>query len=85
MNIKILGPGCINCRTLEQRTFNALAELNMDANVEKVEKYPDIVSFGIMATPGLVIDGKVVVQGRVPTVRELKEIFTANQEKSESK
>jgi small redox-active disulfide protein 2 len=77
MNIKVLGSGCTNCKTLERRTTEALASLNITADIEKVVDYADIATYGIMRTPGLVIDGKVVVQGYVPTVEKLKEIIQA--------
>lgn len=79
MDIKILGPGCVNCRTLEQRTIEALQQLNMEAAVEKVEDYKQIASYGLMHTPGLVIDGQVVLSGFVPSVEKLKQIFLEHQ------
>jgi small redox-active disulfide protein 2 len=82
MTIKVLGPGCTNCKTLERRTGEALAALNVPATIEKVEDYGDIASYGIMRTPGLVIDEKVVWQGGVPTVEKIKEIVTAEQQKA---
>ena len=78
MNIKVLGSGCANCKTLEKRTKDALQELNMEAVVEKVEDYQKIGSYGIMRTPGLVIDEKVALAGYVPTVDKLKEILLAH-------
>ena len=75
MEIKVLGAGCTNCKTLEKSTFNALAELNIEANVEKVEDIQKIISYGIMRTPALIIDGKVAVAGRVPSMDELKSII----------
>jgi small redox-active disulfide protein 2 len=78
MDIKVLGSGCINCRTLEERTHSALKELNIDASVEKVQDYQKIASYGIMRMPGLVIDGEVVMAGSVPTIEKLKEILLAH-------
>jgi len=75
MEIKILGTGCANCKTLENNTRNALAEMNIAADVEKVEDIQKIMAYGIMRTPGLVIDGKVVLSGRLPNSTELKEII----------
>jgi small redox-active disulfide protein 2 len=75
MIIKVLGSGCINCKTLEKRTIEALQELKIDAAVEKVEDYQKIASYGIMRTPGLVIDEKVALAGFVPTVEKIKEIL----------
>ncbi len=79
MTIKVLGSGCANCRTLEQRTVEALSQLSMPAAVEKVTDFKLIASYGILRTPGLVIDEKVVLSGQVPTVEKLKEILLATQ------
>jgi len=76
MKIKILGTGCSNCKNLEKATINALAEMNLAAEVEKVEDIQKIMAYGVMRTPALVIDEKVVLNGRVPSVSELKEIIT---------
>jgi len=75
MKIKILGTGCSNCKNLEKATLNALAEMNLAAEVEKVEDIQKIMAYGIMRTPALVIDEKVILNGRVPSVSELKEII----------
>jgi small redox-active disulfide protein 2 len=71
MDIKVLGPGCNNCVTLENRTREALTELGKDATIEKITDTAQIMGYGIMSTPGLVVDGKVVVSGRVPSVKQL--------------
>lgn len=76
IDIKVLGPGCRNCVTLDQVTHDAVAELGLDAVIEKVEDYAQIASYNIMSTPGLVVNGQVVLSGRVPTVRGVKEILT---------
>ena len=75
MKIKILGPGCANCANLERAARQATAELGIDASFEKVTDYADIVSYGIMRTPGLVVDEQVVLSGRVPTARQVKELL----------
>jgi small redox-active disulfide protein 2 len=75
MNIKILGSGCANCKTLERRTIEAMDELKIQGTVEKVEDYAAIASYGIMRTPGLVIDEQVVMAGSVPPVAALKELI----------
>jgi small redox-active disulfide protein 2 len=75
VTIKVLGPGCLNCKTLEQRTHEALGQMNFEAQIEKVVDYPAILSHGVLSTPGLVIDGKVVSQGRVPSVEAIKELI----------
>lgn len=77
MEIKVLGPGCMNCKTLEKRTYEALAELGKSATVTKVEDYAEIASFGIASTPGLVIDGEVMLSGRVPTKQAIMEFIQA--------
>jgi len=79
MIVKILGSGCMNCTTLEKRTREALTQLDIPATVEKVQDIQRIIAYGILSTPGLVIDEKVVVSGRVPTVDALKELIVANQ------
>ena len=79
MNIKVLGSGCANCKTLEKRTREALLDLGMVADVEKVEDYQRIASYGIMKTPGLVINEKVMVTGYVPTVEKIKELLQTGQ------
>ena len=76
MEIKILGTGCAKCKLLHQATINALAELDMAANVEKIEDIVEIMKYNVMTTPALVIDGKVVVKGRVPSNNEMKEILS---------
>lgn len=76
MIIKVLGPGCTNCQNLERATREAIAELGLDATVEKVTDYPTIAGYGVMSTPGLVVDEKVVVSGRVPRAAEIKMLLT---------
>lgn len=77
MNIKILGSGCANCVNLEKAARAAAAELGLDAEFEKVTDYGDIAGYGIMRTPGLVVDETVVMSGRVPTVSQVKELLSA--------
>ena len=77
MIVKILGPGCKNCKNLERATREALDELGMEATVEKVEDYAAIAGYGVMSTPGLVVDDKVLTSGRVPKPAEIKELLTA--------
>lgn len=78
MEIKILGPGCPRCQALEKSVINALAELDIAADVSKVEDIIRIMKYGIMHTPALVINEKVVISGRVPSAAELKEILIKN-------
>jgi small redox-active disulfide protein 2 len=84
MIIQVLGPGCMNCRTLEQRTREAVAQLHVNANVDKVTDLNGISSYGVLRTPGLVINDKLVWQGGVPTVEKIKELITANAETAAS-
>lgn len=77
MLVEILGPGCKNCRTLEARTREALTALGAEADVREVTDVGEIAGRGVMRTPGLAIDGEVVVSGRVPTVRQLQELLAA--------
>lgn len=78
MEIKVLGTGCPKCITLEKATRDAVAELNIDANVTKEEDIMKIMGYNIMQTPGLVINEKVVVSGRVPSINEIKNFITQN-------
>ena len=73
MNIKIFGPGCPNCQKLEANTKQALEELKLEAKVEKISEIQDIMSYGIMSTPALVVDDAVLVAGMVPDVKQIKE------------
>jgi small redox-active disulfide protein 2 len=77
MVIKVLCPGCNNCKNLERVTREALAELGSDATIQKVEDYALIMGYGVMSTPALVIDEKVVVSGRVPKASEVRELIAA--------
>ncbi|MFN3220245.1 MAG: thioredoxin family protein [Acidimicrobiales bacterium] len=77
MHVKILGPGCKNCHTLEERTREALAELGMEASVESVTDYAEIAAAGVMKTPGLVVDDELVLSGKVPKVKEIRALLSA--------
>ncbi|MCF6096071.1 thioredoxin family protein [Thermovorax subterraneus] len=75
MEIKILGTGCPKCKALEQNTREALQELGVNANIEKVQDVNKIMEYDIMFTPGLVVNGEVKVSGKVATKDEIKEIL----------
>ena len=79
MIIKVLGTGCANCKTLEKSAQIAVSEMGIEAQVVKEEDIQKIMMYGIMRTPALVIDEKVALYGRVPSVKELKEIITKYQ------
>lgn len=74
--VKVLGTGCTKCKTLEKNTTEAVQELGLAIDVVKVEDIVEIMQYGVMTTPALVVDEKVVVKGRVPSVNEIKEILT---------
>jgi small redox-active disulfide protein 2 len=78
MDIKVLGPGCQKCMTLEKKVINSLAEMDVAASVTKVEDIMEIMGFGVMSTPGLVINGKVVFSGGIPSTSEIKKLITQN-------
>ena len=69
--IEVLGPGCNNCVRLEKNARDAVAATGVDAEVTKVTDYAEIMAYGIMSTPGLVIDGKVVSFGRIPSAEDI--------------
>lgn len=71
LEIKVLGPGCNNCKMVELNTRSALEGLGIEAHVEKVTEYPEIKKWNIFSTPGLVINGKVVCAGRIPEIDEI--------------
>ena len=77
MEILVLGPGCRNCVTLGRLAQEAVADLGIEAHIGKVTDYAAIASYGILSTPGLVIDGEVVMSGRVPSGAEVRELIGA--------
>jgi len=79
MEIKILGTGCPKCKTLERITRDVITEINVDANISKVEDIAQIMDYGVMLTPALVINEKVVFSGQLPSASEIKEQITKNQ------
>jgi small redox-active disulfide protein 2 len=75
MKIEILGTGCAKCKSLFEVTKEAVAKSGKFAQIEKVEDINQIMSYGVMSTPALVIDGKVVLSGRLPSVQEVQEFL----------
>ena len=75
MIIKIRGSGCANCHRLEANAKDALATLGLEATIEKVTDFGDIASYGVMKTPGLVVDEQVLVSGRVPDAKEIAKLL----------
>jgi small redox-active disulfide protein 2 len=78
MDIKILGTGCVNCTNLETNTRTALGRLGLTADIEKVTDPGEIVSWGVMSTPALVIDDEVVVSGRVPSPDQIVRLLSSH-------
>lgn len=72
LNIKILGTGCANCKRLEALTRKVVADLALEAEIEKVTSMDEIMKFPILATPGLVLNGEVLSSGRIPAESEIK-------------
>jgi small redox-active disulfide protein 2 len=75
VKVQILGTGCPNCKRLLENTVTAAGQMGISPEVEKVEDIREIVKFGVMSTPALVVDGQVKVAGRVPTVDEIKTLL----------
>lgn len=76
MKIEILGTGCQKCNKLTEATKQAVAELGLDAEILKVEKLDQIMQYGVMVTPALVVNGVVKVSGKVPSKEEIKVLLT---------
>ena len=77
MKIQVLGTGCAKCKTLTANAEKAVQELGSDATVEKVEDVREIMKLGVMSTPALVVDGKVMTAGKVPTPDQIKKLLGA--------
>jgi small redox-active disulfide protein 2 len=77
MVIKVLGSGCTNCQRLEAAAREAVARLGIDAQVEKVTDFADIMAYGVMTTPALVVGEQVKLAGRVPSVDDIVKILEA--------
>ncbi|MEZ0343556.1 MAG: thioredoxin family protein [Caldimicrobium sp.] len=73
--IKVLGPGCPKCELLYENVIKALDELGIEADLVKIKDFMQIAAHGVLTTPGLVIDGKLVSQGKVLSVEEIKELL----------
>jgi len=78
MEIKILGTGCVNCRNLEILAERALLELGVEARIVDVTDIGEIMSYGVMSTPALVIDEEVLMAGRVPSYEAVRDVIAAN-------
>ena len=76
MEIKILGTGCSKCKTLEKLTREVVEQNGINATITKVEDIVEIMKYGVMTTPALVVDGKVTIKGRIPSTDEIKRVLT---------
>ncbi len=74
--IQILGPGCQKCQALYERTRQAASEMGIDCEIEKITDIDQMLSFGIVSTPALVVDGTVKMYGHVPSVARIKEMLS---------
>ncbi|GAB3540578.1 thioredoxin family protein [Noviherbaspirillum agri] len=79
LNIKVLGPGCANCKKLEEVVHQAVDSLHVDAQVTKVTDMQQIIAYDVLKTPGLVINDKLVSSGRIPTATSVAEWIKAAQ------
>ena len=75
IQLKVLGPGCARCEQLAEITKTAADELGVEYELEKITDLSEFLDYGLMMTPGLVVDGKLEIQGRVPTVQQVKELL----------
>lgn len=75
LSVKVLGSGCANCLKLEQLVRQAVDELGMEATVEKVTDYATILRYGVMTTPGLVVNDRLLLSGRVPPPDEVRQLL----------
>lgn len=76
LDIKVLGPGCANCIKLENLVKEVVSQNNLSANVEKITDRNKFLDYGIMLTPGLVVNGKVLAMGKIPTKSTLEHWLT---------
>jgi small redox-active disulfide protein 2 len=76
MKIQVAGPGCPRCQLAEKNVINACAALNLSADISHIYDVKEIAKLGVMSTPAVIVDGKIVMSGKVPTVGELKAILS---------
>jgi len=74
--VEVLGPGCPKCQELMKRTEQAVREMGLECQVEKVSDIMKITTYGVMMTPALVVDGEVVLVGKVPESEDIKKLLT---------
>ena len=76
MKIQIAGPGCPRCQTTEKNVINACAQLDLATDISHIYDVKEIAKLGVMSTPAVIVDGKIMMSGRVPTVGELRAILS---------
>jgi len=76
MKIQVVGPGCPRCQATEKNVFTACAELNLDADISHVYDVREYAKLGVRLTPAVIVDGKIVISGKVPTVEEVKALLS---------
>jgi len=79
MRIQVAGPGCPNCQTTEKSVLNACAELNLDADISHVYNIGEFLELGVTRTPAVIVNGEIILSGKVPTVAELKTLLAKKQ------
>lgn len=72
MEIKVLGPGCKKCRATKDAIREVVSELGLEATVDEITDMSEIMKYNVLATPGVVIDGKVISKGKVPSKKEIE-------------
>jgi small redox-active disulfide protein 2 len=76
MKIQVAGPGCPRCQMTEKHVINACAALNLDADISHVTDRQEFQKLGVWVTPAVIVDGKIVVSGKIPSVEQLKKILS---------
>jgi len=79
LTVKILGPGCANCKRLEEVARKAASDANIEAEFVKVTDYNDILAYNVLTTPGLVINEKLLSSGRIPSPATVAQWLTTAQ------
>jgi len=77
MKIQIAGPGCPRCQATEKNVMNACSELNLAADISHIYDIKEYAKLGVRMTPAVIVDGKVIISGKIPTVEELKKVLPA--------
>jgi len=77
MKIQVAGPGCPRCQETEKNVREACSQLNLAADISHVFDMKEFIKLGVLFTPAVIVDGKIVVSGKLPTVEELKKLLSA--------